>query len=112
MKSMKYNSSNQFVLNPCLYNEDATYLQEVTYLCFILLENIFFLFSAHDQKCFRENLLNKNYLLKHTSFSSLSSCLLSVVKLTVTGVTTAANKIYYVQLHVCRKPYNVNCDVL
>ena len=30
----------------------------------------------------------------------------------VTGVTTVANEIHFVHLHVCRKPYIVNYDIL
>ena len=89
------------MLYACLYNEDPTYLKVVTSFCFISSQNKF-LVSDHAQKCFRENLLNTNRSQKQTSFSSL----------TAIGVITVAHEIYFVPLHVCRKPYNVNYDVV
>ena len=89
------------MLDPCLYNEDPTYLKIVTYFCFIW--PIIYIDAAQAQNCFRENLLNF-FSQKHT-FTSTHS-------MTDMGVTTVPNELYFVHLHVSRKPFIVNYDVL
>ena len=75
----------------------ATNTTALKYFC---LKQTFFGFCSWSE-LFKRNLV-KNFLKKNTSFNSM----------TVTGVTTLANEIYFVHLHVCRKHFIGNYDVL